>query len=74
MADKPNPCQINIELNTARELLTRVWWNLYQGCLERGFNEKQSFALVQTYVLAQNAVHGVRPPEESGPKSDNPEA
>jgi len=70
---KPNPGQLNTELNSIREVITRVWWNLYQGCLERGFKPNQAFALVQTYILAQNPA-GSKPPSESGPESDNPSA
>jgi len=35
-----------------RNTLPRLWWNIYQGCLEAGFDETRAFALLQTYILA----------------------
>lgn len=58
-------------LNLFRETTPRIWWNLYQGCLERGFSQSDSMVLLQTYIMAQGP-HGSRPPEGSGPESDKP--
>ncbi len=55
-----------------RDTLPRVWWNLYQGSLAQGFDKVQSFALVQTYILAQNPS-GSRPSNDGGPASDIPD-
>jgi hypothetical protein len=54
-----------------RQTTTRVWFNLYQGCLDRGFDERQAFVLVQTYILA-NGTADVHPPDGSGPETDDP--
>jgi hypothetical protein len=55
-----------------RNVFPRCWWNLYQGCLEAGFDRGQSMALLMTHILSQN-TGGIRPPDASGPKSDDPE-
>ena len=48
------------ELANIRDTLPHLWWALYQGCVSAGFGELQSFALLQTYILAQNPF-GIRP-------------
>lgn len=55
-----------------RNTIPRAWWNVYQGCLQAGFNEQQSFILLQTYIVGQNPA-GTRPSDGSGPKTDMPE-
>jgi hypothetical protein len=50
-----------------------MWWNIYQGCLQVGFNETQAFALLQTFLLAQNP-QGIQPPSQSGPSTDKPDS
>jgi hypothetical protein len=68
--NQPNP-RIEEALNTARELVPRMWWNVYQGCVQAGFDSGQSFTLLQTYILAQNP-NGIRPNDPQGPASDKP--
>lgn len=53
-----------------RDITTRAWWNIYQGCLSQGFDERQAFNLLQTYILGQNP-NGSRPASDIGPRSDN---
>lgn len=60
------------DFSQIRDVIPRLWYNFYQGCLQQGFNESQSFALLQTYILSQNP-HGIKPPTDQGPPSDNPE-
>lgn len=59
-------------MNLFREVIPRTWWNIYQGCLQKGFNERQAFALVETYILSSN-TNGIQPPDMDGPNSDLPE-
>lgn len=58
-------CKLEESLVATREFVPRLWWNLYQGCLQAGFAPPEAFALVQTYVLAQSP-HGIRPNEPGG--------
>jgi hypothetical protein len=53
-----------------RDTVPRMWWNLYQGAVQAGFDQRQAFALVQTFILAQNP-NGIRPPESAGPNGDD---
>lgn len=55
-----------------REVIPRMWWNLYQGCLQSGFDARQSFSLLNTYILSQNSA-GIKPNDGSGPEVDLPE-
>jgi hypothetical protein len=55
-----------------RQTVTRTWWNLYQGCLDQGFDNKQAFVLVQTYILG-NGNSDLKPPDADGPGSDDPD-
>jgi len=66
-----NQRELEESLLAFRNVLPRCWWNIYQGCLETGFDHLQSVALLMTYILAQNPS-GIRPPDVHGPKSDNP--
>ena len=43
-----------------REVFPSSWRQLYEGCIEEGFTEKQSMDLVKTYILSQNPF-GIRP-------------
>jgi hypothetical protein len=45
----------------------RIFWNIYQGCLEAGFNESQAFEILKTYVTAFAAPNISSP----GPPSDD---
>ena len=60
------------EMLKIRQELPRVWFNLYQGCLEAGFDDHASLLLTQTWILSQNP-HGIRPDAARGPSSDEPE-
>jgi len=51
-----------------RDVIPRMWRQIYLGCLDQGFSPRQSFALLQTHILAQN---GVKPPDND--KDDKPE-
>jgi hypothetical protein len=54
-----------------REFTPRLWWNLYQGSLEAGFDERQAMSLLHTFILSQNPK-GIKPNVEDGPASDKP--
>lgn len=56
-------------LASVRDGLPPMWFAIYQGCIATGFDERQSFALLQTYLLSQNP-NGIRPPDEAGPSSN----
>jgi hypothetical protein len=53
-----------------RDTLPRYWMAVYQGCLQAGFDERQAFTLLQTYILAQNS-NGIRPSDGLGPKNNS---
>ncbi len=57
------------DLAGLRDGLPRLWWSLYQGSLTAGFNERQAFILLQTWLAATSAK-GVILPDGEGPKSD----
>lgn len=33
-------------------LYPSLWWNLYQGCKDKGFSETQAMELVKAYILS----------------------
>ncbi len=51
-----------------RDGLPRSWWNIYQGCLQAGFDEEQSWTLLLQFILSLTAK--VLPPSGKGPKRD----
>lgn len=57
------------QLAQARDSVPPLWWALYQGGLAAGFDEKQSFMLLQTFILSQNP-YGIRPSDGFGPKNE----
>jgi hypothetical protein len=59
------PDKIDQLAASARDSVPRLWWALYQGCLQAGFSEIASMALVGTYVLCCGA--GVIRPNEAEP-------
>lgn len=54
-----------------RESIPRMWWNLYQGCLEAGFDKSQSMSIVIAHVMGL-AAGKIVPPNPDGPDSDKP--
>jgi hypothetical protein len=58
------------DLAGMRDGLPRFWWAIYCGCMEAGFNEKQSFALLETFIVTQNQ-YGVKPPDPPMPTEEN---
>lgn len=52
-----------------RDTLPQLWWAVYQGCLQVGFDERQSFALLQTFIMGQNP-NGSKPCDGSGPRME----
>lgn len=62
--------EIEQSLAGIRDVIPRMWRQIYLGCLEQGFSPRQSFALLQTHILSQN---GVKPPDnDKDDKSENP--
>lgn len=57
------------KLAAMRDNLPRIWINVYQGCLQAGFDEAQSFNLLQTLILSNNP-NGTRPNDSNGPPND----
>lgn len=53
----------------ARDTFPRLWWSLYVGSIAAGFNPKQAFSLVQTWIIANN-VNSVRPNDQDGQKPE----
>ena len=43
-------------LAEARDSVPRVWWALYQGAVEAGFEPVVAIALVKTWIMA-NGTH-----------------
>lgn len=37
-------------LAEVRDKVPALWWALYSGCLEQGFNPLQAIELVKTYI------------------------
>jgi len=37
------------------ELYPGAWWSIYQGCLEKGFNEEQTMKLLVAYIISQGS-------------------
>jgi hypothetical protein len=67
-----NPHEIEQALINAREITPRLWWNLYQGALQTGFDKTQAFDLLKVYILGANSG-GINPTTTQGPNTDNPE-
>lgn len=55
-----------------RDSVPHLWWGVYQGCLQAGFDERQAFALVETFILSSFSG-GIRPPDVSGPNNNTGE-
>ena len=34
------------------DVLPKMWWGLYRGCMEEGFTREESLMLVRAYVRA----------------------
>ena len=47
-----NKSEIDQIIAHLRDVLPPCWWGIYRGCLSTGFDQAQSFALTQSYVLA----------------------
>lgn len=47
-----------LEQNLAhlRDVMPRVWWSIYQGSIQAGFDARQAFAVTQTYILANGSA------------------
>ena len=61
------------DLLRLREILPRLWWNIYQGCIDAGFKEPHAMLMTQTYVMA-SVSNNISPPGTfDGPKTDNPD-
>ncbi len=61
------PQQRDQALAEFRDVIPAMWRSLYDGSLAAGFDKRQAFVLLQTWLLAQNP-NGTRPPDASGPK------
>jgi len=65
------PMPSDAEYALFRDHMPRLWRNVYEGCLDQGFNKVQAFILLQTYILSQNP-NGIQPGNTPGPESDKP--
>lgn len=54
------PQEFEQALAHTRDTLPRIWFSVYQGCLQAGFDARQAMSLTQTYVLSQ-CPYGVKP-------------
>lgn len=45
-----NPVNMEQELAKLRDGLPPIWWAIYTGCLEQGFDRDQSLRLVVAFV------------------------
>lgn len=50
-----------------RDGLPRLWYALYVGCVQAGFEKSQAFALLQTFILS-NGNRPAIPPTCDGPE------
>ncbi len=60
------------ELAKMRDGLPGVWWALYVGCIQKGFDTKQSMSILHAFIMAQNP-YGIRPdnPMTEPPDTDS---
>ena len=61
--------ELDQQIAAAADFMPTFWHALYQSCLRVGFNERQAFSLIQTYILGQNP-NGIRPQDLNGPESN----
>ena len=54
-----------------RDGLPRIWWSIYVGCVESGFNSRQSLGLVQTFILSQSQAGAKAPDPPVGDVEDD---
>jgi hypothetical protein len=64
--DQKKSHEIEQSIAEIRDVIPRMWRQIYLGCLEQGFSPRQAFSLLQTHILSQN---GVKPPDND--KDDN---
>lgn len=62
------------DLVSIRESLPRLWWNIYQGSLQTGFDKEQSMWLLGMYILSSSPSGVTIRHITGGPDSDNPGA
>jgi hypothetical protein len=62
------------DLVSIRENLPRLWWNIYQGSLQTGFDKEQSMWLLGMYILSSSPNGVTIRHITQGPDSDNPGA
>lgn len=67
--DEMREGEMDQELAKMRDFIPGLWFAMYQGCLDKGFDKYQSMGLLQTWILAQNP-NGIQPPKGEGPESD----
>ena len=61
--------ELDQHLSMMRDQMPAVWWAMYQGCLDKGFDKYQSMNLLQTWIISQG-TGGCRPNNIEGPNSD----
>jgi len=54
--------QLEQSLASARDLIPRLWRQIYLGCVRQGFTPDEAFKLTQTYIMSVNNQNGMQPP------------
>lgn len=55
MLDPSKQAQLEQDLALTQEFLPSIWRGLYDGCIDKGFTEEQSLALVKTFIISQGS-------------------
>lgn len=69
-----NRQRLEQDIATTRDTLPQLWWALYSGNLEKGFEPAQALSLVQTYILGMtgNPILLVQPSSKAKGDEDEP--
>lgn len=67
--DRREQVSFDQQLAAFRETIPRLWWTIYQGALQAGFDPKQAFACLTSYILSQSPG-GIRPDSPPQPEPD----
>lgn len=53
-----------------RDMMPALWYGLYRGCVEKGFNPDQAIHMVYAYILSQCPA-GIQPGTGGNPKPED---
>ena len=55
MSDEMNFDEMAPKLTALFGKWPAMWWDIFNGCLEKGFTDKQAMELLKTYILSQGS-------------------